>query len=257
MIWITWMFAGMVIVWQVAKIVLEQTVIESRTSYALDWIISSILVLGHYGWVNYAGVSDGVILLCSLGLALLCFAASVGASFIGMEVLGFSDEPAELEPWFILTMAFFILAIFIPTGGSRLLGFPTLFQNYHYVWIVALVGEAILLILHFWLNYEWDWEQTSMMIHWVLSSLLLLGLFAWVYSLTNDRHLSWMMALILCLMIHLERVSGLLLGKLWGDLLAISPAWYGHEIMLFVGQMLGISLIYIAPILLGWIRKVL
>lgn len=255
MSWITWLMVAIIILWQIIKIILEQTMLESRTAYTLDWVISSMIVFLHHGLILYLDVADGIALISSLGIVLWCFATSMSANFIGLQMLGLTDEQTQLEPCFILAMTFLLFAVFIPIGGTRLIGFPNLFQNCHYLWMVALVGEIILLILHFWLNYEWDWVQSGMISHWVLSTVLLLGLFAWAYSITNDRSLAWLMALILGLLLHLTRVSGLLLGKLLAELFAIDTKWYIQEWILFLCQTLGISIIYIAPLLLTWIHK--
>ncbi len=256
MVWITTLFALLVLAWALLRIVLEEYIIEHSTGYWLDWLISTIFV-GLYAFILWQSpISPGLCLLNPIGLSLWCFLCSAWLPMLANKVLGWADDVSPLEPFFPLIMALLLMLVWVPSEGMKLIGFPNLLTNHTLLFITAGIGEGVLLGFHFWLNEYWDLDQPALIIHWILSTILIIGLFALAYHRVGDRTLAWLIAMVLVLFIHIEMIGILAVGKFWGEFFLITwPQYIPQQLWVFSFHCLLVCLIYIGPTIIQFMQK--
>ncbi len=257
MLGISLLFAILAVLLVCIRIFIEEYYIENQTGYWIESVTAALAVLGHYIWLNYFFPNSSIVFLHSFALLVWYWSCSNGLTFLGKQIFNCSDDISQLSPYWMMIVFLGILLWFIPTEGIRILGFPRLFQGQTLYIILILLSEAIFLALHLWLYIDWDWEKSAQIFHWVLSSAALLGCFAIFSTYNSSRSLVWIMVIVLAIMLHLERITGLIWLGLGWEILPLTQHWYSQELGILGIQLIIISIIYIMPTIVQILQKII
>ena len=246
MIALTLLFIGLYIVLGIAKVIAEEFLIESHTAYLGQWPVAAVLIIGYYLALLRAEIPPGWCLLAALGMTSLATLCSWGIPVILEYLLGWGDDdepPGVLLP---MAMALLLFLVFIPTGFTRMIGFPDLFSGQMNLFVLAVVGQGMLLALLLWLG---NWSPISLGWHWLASTMLLIAVMAVAINSTPSRTRAWVLTSVLIVVVDLEMAAGLLLADYWGNLVELEANFVKKQLYAVTTQFALITAIYLFPVL--------
>ena len=246
MIALTLLFIGLHVVFCVAKVVAEEFVVESHTAYLWQWLIGIGLIIGYYLALLQVPLTSGWCLLAALAMTLFASLCFWGIPIVLEYLLGWGDEDQSPGAVFPLTMAISLFLVFIPTGFTRMIGFPDLFHGQMNLFVMAVAGQAIVLAFLFWLTSR---SPVSLLWHWLASTMLIIAIMAVSIHSASSRTQAWVLTSVLIIVVNLEMAGGLWLGDYWGDFVEVGPGFIKKQLYAATCQFALVTAVYLFPVL--------